>query len=347
MPKPQLAIRGTGRSNTLFGNDQSNTIFGLNGNDVIYGLGGDDTLIGGPGDDLLDGGDGIDQANYQYDPAGIVVTFTGTSSGTVLDGYGNLDTFVNLERVLGSPYDDTFYGSFGSSNVFIGLQGNDTFYGTPGQDTNPDTVDYSFDVLFGATQGVRVNQDGGHAMGGLAPDTATDSFGDTDYLPDVRNVTGTQFDDIFYGGGHGNRIEAGGGNDFIYGFDGDDRLFGQAGNDWIEGGAGQDQVSGGTGNDTFVLYAPTGFDFDSIADFTSGEDTIAVHAGDYGLSTGQLSSNHFEAGTVATLGTPEFLYDASSATLYWDSDGAAGGAVSIATFEQPVDLHASDIQVVV
>ena len=222
--------------------------------DVIQGLGGNDTLSGLAGSDTLIGGTGLDKASYQGDPGVINVTFTGTTSGTVIDGYGGggTDTFSEVEFVLGSQFGDTFTGAGGSTNRFIGLQGSDTFLGNGGDEGFHDVVDYSFDVLFGATHGVRVNQSGTDIQGDLAPDTATDSFGYTDSLPGVRDVIGTQFADEIYGGGHGNTITAGAGSDLVLGFDGNDIIDGGAGNDNLDGGADNDTMIGGAGNDTMI-----------------------------------------------------------------------------------------------
>ena len=50
----------------------------------------------------------------------------------MLDGYGGSDTLTDVEFVLGSQFNDTFTGSVGSRNVFIGLRGNDMFNGNGG-----------------------------------------------------------------------------------------------------------------------------------------------------------------------------------------------------------------------
>jgi Ca2+-binding RTX toxin-like protein len=328
------------------GNPKDNNLVGTELSDEIRGLGGNDTLSGLGGNDLLDGGDGTDRASYQGDPAGIVVTFTGATSATVQDGYGNTDTLTSIEEVFGSQFADTFNGSDGARNVFIGLQGDDTFNGNGGDDGNPDTVDYSFDVLFGATHGVIVNQSGTEVQGGLTPDTAIDSFGNTDHLPNVRNVIGTQFADQLYGGGHANRIEAGGGNDYVFGFLGNDRLIGQGGDDTVEGGEGNDLVTGGPGSDTFVLDAPSGTSADIITDFVKGEDLLAFHALDYGLPTGTLDPARFETGPSATTNSAEFFYNADEQSLYWDADGVAGESVLVASFETAVPLQSTDILII-
>lgn len=362
-------IYGGTHDNHLVGGDGDDELYGDAGNDVLDGGGGDDRFGGGPGADTIIGGEGFDRLGYQNAGSGIEVTFTGADSGTVIDGGGSTDTFEGVELVFGSTYDDTFFGAVGSSQTFIGLQGNDTFNGNGGDDGAlqiMDFVDYSRDASFGATHGVIVNQsatdsvllDDGVTL--LAPDSALDSFGGTDYLPGVRGVIGTQFDDVFYGGGHGNEIRAGGGNDRVYGFDGNDRLFGGAGDDLLEGGEGSDRLDGGpgvdrleggNGVDRFVLDSPaqTGADLatpDTIADFTSGE-TLLVRASDYGLAAGSLSASDFAVAEDANLGHAQFYYNETTDTLYWDADGVSGDSVAIAYFENGATLSSSDFSVFV
>ena len=52
-------------------------------------------------------------------------------------------------------------------------------------------------------------------------------------------------------------IEAGAGNDYVFGYLGNDRIFGNAGTDTLEGGAGLDVLTGGTGADQFIFEGPT------------------------------------------------------------------------------------------
>jgi Ca2+-binding RTX toxin-like protein len=267
----------------LTGTNFNDSLFGDNNNNVLRGSrdggAGNDTLVGRGGADTLDGGAGTDTANYNDDPAGISVTFTGDTAGTVIDGYGGTDTFTNVELVFGSQFNDTF--TSGGSNVFIGLQGDDVFNGVGGDGL--DVVDYSFDAQFGApvNVGVRVNQHASEIQGGLDPDTAIDSFGDTDSIAGVRNVIGTQYADEIYGGTNGNRIEAGAENDLIFGHDGDDRLFGQGGDDTIGGGVGADRLIGGSGNDTLTggsdadtFVWTTGGGTDTVTSWEDGSDLL-------------------------------------------------------------------------
>jgi len=159
---------------------------------------------------------------------------------------------------LGTSGGETFTGTAGTRDVFRGFQGNDTFLGNGGPDH--DTADYSFDFAQGGNQGIRVNLSANQSQGGLAPDTARDSFGFFDYLPGVRDVIGTRFNDVIYGGGHANVLVGGAGKDLISA---------GRGKDTVNGGLGADKLWGGKDADTFT--------FGALKDSTvssSGRDTI-------------------------------------------------------------------------
>lgn len=82
------------------------------------------------------------------------------------------------------------------------------------------------------------------------------------------HILGTTFDDVIYGGGGDDVIDARqsgddylngeGDNDTVLGGNGDDHIFGEDGNDILHGGGGNDVVTGGAGNDT--IYASYNFD---------------------------------------------------------------------------------------
>lgn len=253
------------------GDDLDNLLVGTANDDEINGFGGNDTLIGGAGNDSLSGGPGADRADYSTDPAAITVTFTGATSATVLDGYGGTDILTDIEFVLGSQFNDTFTGSVGSRNVFVGLRGNDVFNGNGGSgDGVHDVVDYSFDAQIDplVNVGVVVNLHGSISHFGLAPDTAQDSFGGLDSVSGVQDVVGTRFRDQIYGGTHSNVIFGGGGNDDIFGDDGNDELYGEDGVDTLDGGNDNDVLIGGAGADS--LTGGAGIDTASYATATTG-----------------------------------------------------------------------------
>lgn len=123
-------INGNNRSNTLNGTSSNDTIYGLGGNDSLFGNAGNDVLEGGTGADLLDGGDGIDRVEYRRSSSAVTVNLAlGYGAGGEAQG----DTYVSIENVYGSRYDDTITGD-GASNLLYGRNGDDTLDGGEGDD---------------------------------------------------------------------------------------------------------------------------------------------------------------------------------------------------------------------
>ncbi|GKX61237.1 calcium-binding protein [Leminorella grimontii] len=89
-------LTGTAFDDVLTGNALDN---------ILTGGGGNDLLIGGAGNDLLIGGNGFVTASYQTSTSGIVANL---STGSVNDGLGGVDTLVQIDKILGSSYSDTF-----------------------------------------------------------------------------------------------------------------------------------------------------------------------------------------------------------------------------------------------
>ncbi len=162
-------------ANIYTGTSGDNTINGTSGSDVIRGLGGKDTLLGGAGDDLIDGGIGSqdilrgaegndilvggvgDQDKVIYDTSTSAVEVN-LHLGYANDGFGYIDTLVNIEAANGGDYNDSITGSnsadrlhgMSGNDVVTGLDGNDWIWGDDGDDTldggaGNDTYYYDFD----------------------------------------------------------------------------------------------------------------------------------------------------------------------------------------------------------
>ncbi|MFC0805128.1 M10 family metallopeptidase [Ensifer sp. P24N7] len=121
---------GTG-SDTITGNAAANALWGNGGNDRLIGGDGNDNLVGGAGADRLDGGNGTDLANYSNATAGILADLSSPASNT---GEAAGDTYVSIERLYGSAFNDTLRGD-NYANLLNGLAGNDVLNGRDGNDT--------------------------------------------------------------------------------------------------------------------------------------------------------------------------------------------------------------------
>ncbi len=273
--------------------DGSDTIYGSTGNDGIIGFAGDDVLIGGAGADVLNGDDGNDTASYSTAGAGL---FAGIEDFNANTGDAAGDTYISIENLEGSQFNDVLYGT-GIANRLSGGAGNDILVGKAGADildggTGTDKVGYD-----ASQTGLRADL--------LLPATNTgDAAGDV-YVS-IENLDGSSFDDILLGDNAANVIggnlyhDTPSGNDTLYGRGGNDILFGYDGNDILNGGTGADTMVGGTGNDTYYV--------DDAGDVVTenpneGSDTIYTSI-DYTIGTGTqmefLRANAGSKGIVLT-----------------------------------------------
>lgn len=218
-------IVGSIRDDTISGNADSNILEGYLGNDVMDGRGGIDTLS-------------FFVSGFRVS-VDLAVT---TRQYTIGAGF---DTITNFENILGSRFDDTFFGDR-RDNVIEGGAGADIIDGR-GNGASGDTASYE-------QSGARVIVDltAGTASGG-------DATGDT--LSNIENLTGSAHNDHLTGSRIGNSLFGGSGkdvlkglrgNDVLEGGDDQDRLFGGAGDDALIGGLGQDTLNGGSNNDTLI-----------------------------------------------------------------------------------------------
>lgn len=171
----QVIDDGYGTSDTLTNIDN---VRGSDFDDLIAGNSNDNTLLGARGDDELEGGDGDD--------------FLGGDEGDDILFGGDGD-----DELEGNDGDDTLDGGDGN-DYLIGGDGSDILIG--GDDVDPatgqrgtfDFVDYRSE---GGGAGVTVD---------LSKGTATDTFGNDEFIAGVEVINGTDEDDTLIGGYAGN-----------------------------------------------------------------------------------------------------------------------------------------------
>ena len=192
-------IIGSKFDDTITGDAGTNTLNGGAGNDTLHGGDGNDTLIGGSGADVIEGGAGADTVSYASTHTGVTVNLAtggglnvgasqdgvqpikpaidrGTDDdladglgSTFVDGSYNAvngvtdatgDTYINVENVLGSAWNDSITGDAlvnrlngGAGNdILNGAGGNDYLLGGIGNDSLTGGVGadvFVFDVGFG------------------------------------------------------------------------------------------------------------------------------------------------------------------------------------------------------
>lgn len=134
---------------TLLGSSGANVLDGRGGNDLLNGRAGHDTLIGGAGtdtllggadNDILHGGTGADVLNggqgrdtASYEDASIRVR-ADLAVGTNNTGDAAGDTYIGIEHLLGSAFNDRLSGNNGKNRI-TGGEGNDRLEGRGGNDT--------------------------------------------------------------------------------------------------------------------------------------------------------------------------------------------------------------------
>ncbi len=209
-------LYGSPYNDTLVGDNGDNDLSGLAGNDSLSGGGGNDNLDGGLGADTLDGGAGNDLARYDDASAGLKASLT-TPAGNTGDAHG--DTYVAIEGLAGSNFNDTLEGSSAADSLY-GNGGDDHMIGGSGADylnggDGTDLADYS-----SATNGLTASLTNPGANTG-------DAAGDVYVL--MEGLAGSNFNDTLYG---------------------------DTGDNVLDGGLGDDSLIGGAGNDTYIVNSP-------------------------------------------------------------------------------------------
>ncbi len=294
-------VRGTNYDDSIIGNAADNR---------LRGYAGDDGFVGGAGDDEIDGGvdswDEYDLVDYSQEGGGAGVTVN-LATGVAIDTFGDTDTLISIEEVIGTDQDDVMVGN-DYDNWFVLGAGDDS---VDGGGSGFDQVSYSSE-----TGGVGVSVD-------LAAGTATDTYGDTDTLVSIEVIRGSQWgdeilgddaDNTFRGMAGDDTMDGRGGTDEVRydrdardggtagvsvnlalgtatdgfgdtdtlisiervrGSDEADTIIGDAGNNRFEGLGGDDVLTGGAGEDMFRIRSAD-LGTDTITDFEQGLDTVRL-----------------------------------------------------------------------
>lgn len=237
----------------IVGSDEGDTIYSFLSNSVVEGMDGDDiiidskngnTIYGGAGNDQIDGGAGND------------IIFGDEGNDIIYGGTG-------ADIIDGGPGDDILYGEDGNDTYIFGKEsGNDVISDLSGLNTvkftdiSPDDISLHYSsenndvVLTVISTGQTLTIQNFTRFKSKVYNKYIFEFSDGTQIkptdPDsiFRCLTGTDGDDIIYGGDQ---------------------------DDTINGGAGNDILNGGYGNDTYIFGKESGND--TIKD-SSGTNTI-------------------------------------------------------------------------
>ncbi|MEZ5851410.1 MAG: hypothetical protein R3D68_12265 [Hyphomicrobiaceae bacterium] len=311
-----LDLTGNELNNTIVGNSGANVIDGRGGDDSMWGYGGDDTyLVDSTGDTVIEavgGGNDTIMTTISYALANAAEIETlrvhdaGSSDAINLTG----NAFAN--RLEGNAGANALDGRSGA-DVMRGYGGNDIYYVDNFNDAIIEVAGEGYDTVITDTT---------YALGAGVSVELLRTWG-TATTQDL-DLTGNELSNTIVGNSGVNVLTGGGGDDLLWASGGDDTLI---------GGAGHDTLHGGGGADTFA-FVDLADGFDTIQDFVSGEDRIALSSAAFGLDAGALAGGVFSAGDglMATLGSsPALYFDSTGGRLYFDqTGGTTSDAVVIA-----------------
>ncbi len=371
-------IRGLGGDDDLFGRLGKDRLEGGTGNDLLDGGLGNDTMLGGKGSDTYIVGSSSDKAielaNQGTDTVKASASFTlgnhvekltltgasnlngtGNALANVITGNSGNNTLkggAGNDKLVGGTGKDRLTGGLGADSL-NGGDGDDTIIAGPGADSiagGSNTPVFFAGSGYGGFAGGDVlsyaDASGPVTVNLLLNTAAGAALGDT--FTGIESVQGSPFDDTLFagsasGGGAGNILDGGAGNDTI---------FADIGGEVMLGGAGADTLIGKAfSKDNFA--AQFGLGLDTFQDFeggSSGTDSVWVSVAEFNLSgfpyfnidPGVYVSQDEETGGAIN-GFTRLIFETDTKVLWADLDGngfSAPVAVAvIANATTAADLH--------
>jgi Ca2+-binding RTX toxin-like protein len=244
---------------TVMGTSGNDVLNGTSGSERISSLDGYDWILPGIGNDTINGGEGRDMVSFINHPE--VAERTNLDFMLTLDmeaGTANLfggeaNTLTSIERITGSIFADQLRGSDGDDEIrgagdydwFIATTGNDTLDGGNGQDmitflewggAGRATITDVFSATGAPPSGAQANG----VLVDLSNPANNTGLAAGLTMTSIERVTGSSYQDVFYGDN--------GSNDFR----------GLGGYDWFVGSAGgRERYFGGAGVDTVTYFQST------------------------------------------------------------------------------------------
>ena len=269
--KKAVTIIGNGNDNILTGGSGNDTLTGNAGKDTFVYVGGNDTIT-----DYTQNQDKLEIEDY------VRISNVATDSGN-----------VNLAISLASDYssDPTVTGNINLQNasgkkIQVTEKYQGTYTLTAGNKTTATLGQDYTGTIFVAANGID------------EIDATATVANRTDTTKDKLLITGNSANNtICVGKRSENIVNAGAGDDAVYGNDGNDTLYGDAGNDTLYGGAGTDHLYGGDDRDTFY-FDNSSCGSDIIHGFETNEVIKFASSDMYRISEGTAASYEFDGNDV-------------------------------------------------
>lgn len=336
------------------------------GNDEIIGNTADNLIYGGRGNDVMEGGNGIDTAIFrgQYSEYTIQL-INGLTQVTGLDGTDQLSGFELLQfdditindpsegtsppdtnapvLQFSTPADNTLSVAVDTNialtfneNITLGA-GNIKLISSTGDTTIIQANDISQVNANGKIVTINPSSDLDHSNTyylQVEENAILDASGNDFIVSDTTTLNFTTENSV-------NIISGTNSSNTLNGTVVNDAIFGLGGNDTLNGLLGNDLLDGGSGRDNFVFSTTLSAEnIDILSNFNSRDDTIRLENAIFSSlnKTGSLSAANFvsNVGGVAQDSNDYILYDTSSGSLYYDSDGNGAG---LAIMFAEIDLN--------
>jgi hypothetical protein len=312
------SITGGADDDTIEGGRGPDTLDGGTGNDSILGGNDDDSIIGGEGADTVDGGNGdnvIDTSGQ--DP--LTNNLLDDKNG---DGFGfgsplvpaDTDEDNDRDLVTAGSGDDTITTGDDADTIFGGSGDNVI---DSGIDNDEVTTTFGNDFIVTGEGADKVSSGAGNdtIYGGLDPsfpdelNVPDDGSGPFGADPDTENgrdsIEAGAGQDLVFGQDDDDTIRGGGGADTLDGGIDDDSIFGDAGQDDLIGGQGADTMFGGADRDEFLIDNREDAFGDEIDGGTDGNDVDTLDL--RGLGKFEIVNETVDADGDSTSGTVNFL----------------------------------------
>lgn len=310
----------------LAGGMRGDTLIGGLNNDILNGYEGNDVLIGGLGADAFNGGIGSDTVSYASASSRIRVSAAYGGTDNFGDAAG--DTFVSIERFIGSAFDDEFYPD---TDV--------TVEGGAGADRIGSFTDSRIILSYEhSAEGVSVNLTTNKVSGG---DATGDKIG---YM---AGVIGSANSDLLIGRtGFDTYLDGNGGLDTIIGSDGNDTI--TVSGTWasVFGGAGNDQLVIRTDGGSTVALDNSVSQIEQILVRGGGEADLSALA----QSTGTIRIASAGGSVIGTQGGERIVGSVASDTIAGDggTDRLSGGeGADTFVYRFATDLEGSKVERIV